>query len=155
MVGHSINVCRSKNHERPNDGKDSKDNLAHPPQDQGGANNGKKWAKKDNPPNNPTGTEHHVGIGTHTPTVELGDRHPRFKLVPYFTTTSDAMQVSGFELPQNLNTHNLETSLHANNPTMEQGHNSCQDADWQILQKMTSPSKTSVRIEDPDTSNSF
>lgn len=124
VVGYSINVCRSKDRDRQNDGKDNKDNITHPPQDQSGANNGKKWTKKDNPTNNPTSTN--PPVRNDTPAVELGDRHPRFELFPYFSTTTGAMQVSGFKLPHNQNNHNVETSLHVNNPTMGQDHNGCQ-----------------------------
>lgn len=91
-----------KGREGPPNGKDENNNNNHPSNGPNGTNNNnKKWTRKENPPPkrplNPEPMNPTSGIITST--VELGDRHPNFELVPYFTTTSGAMQVSGFDLP--------------------------------------------------------
>lgn len=75
----------------------------------------KKWTKKDDPP----GPSKTVNSETPNPTsevmitshVELGDRNPHFEPVPYFTTTSGAMQISGFDLPSGSNVAALPRNI--------------------------------------------
>lgn len=135
VVGHSLNACRSKDRDRPKNDTSNKD---APPKEQDGTVLAKKWTKKDNP--TPTTT----APATHT--VELGDRHPEFELVPYYTTTSEAMQVTGHDLPHASPT--CEKQL----VEQDQIYNK---SNWEIPRKAISPLKISGEMDKPNTSNSF